>query len=182
VIAAILSIDDAISPRRRLQHRHPILAKIFGSVSFGDGFNTFSNRGGRQRHRPGERRQRERYRCKGGGATDHFYGAGGGDNLYGGGGNDFLDGGTGNDSLTGGAGDDSYVVGSQLDVIVETTGRRHRYGLCEASYTLQAGVEVEYLSAGMASNLTLVGNEFAQTITGTFGNDTLGRPRRAPMC
>jgi len=69
-------------------------------------------------------------------------------------------------------------VGSQLDVIVETTGGGTDTVFAEASYTLQAGVEVEYLSAGMASNLTLVGNEFAQTITGTFGNDTLDARRR----
>jgi Ca2+-binding RTX toxin-like protein len=147
--------------------------QILGDVKLGDGTNSFiSGENGSVKGAVYGGSGHDG--MEGGAGADRFLGGGGADYLIGNGGNDNLDGGAGDDQLNGGAGADTYVVDSQLDIIVEVKGQGIDAVYADASYTLQADVEVEYLSGGMpAFAVTLVGNEFAQTITGSGGDDTL---------
>jgi len=97
--------------------------------------------------------------------------------LYGLGGNDALHGGQAGDALTGGPGDDSYFIGNSAETIVEGAdegGNDRIY--TSVNYTLGAGVHVELLStdsdAGTTA-LTLVGNEFDNTLRGNAGDNIL---------
>jgi Ca2+-binding RTX toxin-like protein len=148
------------------------LGQILGGVSLGDGGNTF--RSGENGFTSDWVSGGSGTDTMGGGANNDFFsGAGGSDVLYGNGGNDILDGGAGDDQLDGGSGDDRFYVDSQLDVIFESKGQGTDTVLTAVSYTLDAGAEVEYLAANVGPGLTLVGNEFAQAITGTNFSDTL---------
>jgi Ca2+-binding RTX toxin-like protein len=96
--------------------------------------------------------------------------------LLGLGGNDRLDGRRGADTTDGGAGDDWHVVDDAGDMVVERIGEGSDRVLASASYQLNAGAEVELLTAadqaGLAA-LDLTGNEFGQIIYGNEGANRL---------
>ena len=109
----------------------------------------------------------------GGSGSDNITGDASSNNLSGGAGNDTLDGGAGADTMTGGTGNDTYTVDNAADVVIEAVGQGTDTINTSVSYTLSAGSEVENLTAGVATGLSLAGNEFNNTITGGAGNDTL---------
>jgi Ca2+-binding RTX toxin-like protein len=103
-------------------------------------------------------------------------GGGGNDTLYGKNGNDTLVGGAGNDQLIGGLGDDAYFVDTLNDVVIERANEGSDRVLASTTYRLQAGVEIELLSAADqlgAAALDLRGNEFSQVIIGSEGTNVL---------
>ncbi|MBF9195203.1 cadherin domain-containing protein [Microvirga terrestris] len=112
---------------------------------------------------------------KGGEGNDYLDGGRDFDYLEGGDGNDLLNGGTGVDTLDGGIGNDIYFVDNLEDVVIELDpdgGKDTVYAT--RNYTLGAGVHVETLrSPGGNNPIDLMGNEFANTVVGAFGNDTL---------
>ena len=89
---------------------------------------------------------------------------------------DTINGRGGADIMAGGAGDDTYIVDNSADQVIELPGQGTDKVLTSVDFTLAAGSEVETLqahgSAG-AAGLHLVGNEFANQITGGAGNDEL---------
>ncbi|MBX3568036.1 MAG: calcium-binding protein [Rhizobiaceae bacterium] len=106
-------------------------------------------------------------------------GLGGADTLKGGGGDDHLDGGTGVDTLEGGDGSDTYVVDDPDEVVVEAAGKGALDVVrTSGSYALPANAEIERLETTNALGIeaiTLVGNQFKQTIVGNDGeNQMLG--------
>lgn len=87
-----------------------------------------------------------------------------------------LDGGEGVDIMTGLGGDDTYVVDNVADQVIEAVGGGYDTVLTTVSYTLAVGQEIEVLatrSPTLTANLTLTGNNYANTIRGGAGNDTL---------
>jgi Ca2+-binding RTX toxin-like protein len=118
----------------------------------------------------------------GGAGNDRFQGLEGDDLLAGGAGNDTLDGGLGADRLDGGTGNDTYLIDNAGDVVTETAGGGSDVVQTSVSYTLAAGVEVEFLTALGAGQVNLTGNEYANMLTGNgaanilkgeAGHDTL---------
>jgi Ca2+-binding RTX toxin-like protein len=95
---------------------------------------------------------------------------GGNDTISTGGGDDTIDGGAGADSMSGGAGNDSYYVDNALDVVSEAAGQGTDTVYTSVSYTLGANVENLTLLNG---GLTGTGNELANLLTGSNGNDDL---------
>ena len=97
--------------------------------------------------------------------------------IYGNAGANLLQGGGGTDYLFGLGGNDTYVVASAGDHVIEQAGGGTRdvvYAL--ASYTLEAGQEIEVLSAANQSATTalqLVGNALDQEIYGNAGANFL---------
>ncbi|GMM91790.1 beta strand repeat-containing protein [Qipengyuania sp. MTN3-11] len=127
----------------------------------------------------------------GNGGNDLLYGLAGDDTIFGNAGNDTLVGGAGTDALAGGAGDDVYYVVAG-DGITEAVGGGFDLVFASGSFTLNANAEVESLgyaaaptgTAGGASvngafnttadvDINLTGNEFAQQIVGTAGDNVL---------
>jgi Ca2+-binding RTX toxin-like protein len=104
---------------------------------------------------------------------DVFDGGAGDDNLTGYGGDDTLIGGPGNDTMSGGLGNDVFLVESAADIIGENTGGGTDTVVISTSYTLAAGVEVEFLQSTSGGGLTLTGNEFGQTIVGSLTADDI---------
>lgn len=101
-------------------------------------------------------------------------GSAGNNVLDGQGGNDSLDGGAGNDTLTGGAGNDTFFVDRPGDKVFEVAGGGSDTVFASVNYTLQAGQEVEFLRANAGgAGLKLTGNQFANTVVGGTGDDTL---------
>lgn len=94
-------------------------------------------------------------------------GMGGNDTLFGEGGNDTLDGGTGNDTMTGGTGDDTYVVDSALDNVVELAGEGTDTVQVSVSHSMDLNVENLVMTG--AANLTAIGNNLANKMTGNAG-------------
>jgi len=107
--------------------------------------------------------------------NDRLHGRDGDDRLEGGAGNDVLNGGTGTDVMIGGGNDDIYVVENFADQVNEASGGGTDRVYTSVSYSLGAGQEVEYLRAriSISTGLTLIGNEFANTVAGGLGDDTL---------
>ena len=96
------------------------------------------------------------------------------DVLNGGSGNDTLVGGTaGADTMAGGAGNDTYLVDNAGDVVNEIAGNGTDTVLASVNYSLTAGSAIEFLRGTGLSGLSLSGNELANTVAGTVGNDTL---------
>jgi len=96
--------------------------------------------------------------------------------IYGNAGANSLDGGGGGDVLVGLGGDDLYVIRNAADRAVETAGGGNDRILTAASFTLEAGSEVERLTtidnlATTAINLT--GNELSQHLYGNAGANML---------
>lgn len=80
------------------------------------------------------------------------------------------------DTLVGLFGDDTYRVYSQNDVIREIGGQGNDTVFTSGNYQLRQGNSIETLSAANQSStvgLQLIGNEFAQAVIGTNGNDTI---------
>ncbi|MGB3335976.1 MAG: hypothetical protein WBA73_02245 [Devosia sp.] len=99
----------------------------------------------------------------------YLYGNAGTNRLVGNWSSDYLDGGAGADRLEGGYGNDRYIVDDASDVIIELAGRGADTVETTVSYTLAAGVSVETIrSEGIANEIRLEGNEFAQVILGNF--------------
>lgn len=92
--------------------------------------------------------------------------------LDGGGGNDWLDGGKGGDTLIGGAGNDIFTVDSLDDVVIEVAnGGLDLVRSAVDGYTLAP--QVERLLLLGTSGRSASGNELANHITGTPGNDDI---------
>lgn len=92
--------------------------------------------------------------------------------LDGGGGDDWLDGGAGGDTLIGGSGDDTFVVDSLDDTVVEAAaGGLDVVRTGVDGYTLAP--QVEQLVLLGTSGRSATGNELANRITGTSGNDSI---------
>ncbi len=117
-----------------------------------------------------------------GGAGDDVLDGGAGDDiLIGGIGSDRLKGGAGADAMSGGTGDDTYVVDNAGDTTNEAGGDGVDLVWSAVSWTLGAGFENATLAApGGAINATgnsldnlLLGNSFANVLSGLDGNDTL---------
>ncbi|MFI0849545.1 calcium-binding protein [Mesorhizobium sp. IMUNJ 23232] len=109
--------------------------------------------------------------------NNQLFGNDGSDVLNGGKGFDRLDGGAGSDTLNGGADDDVLIVDGLGDVVIETAsgGIADRI-MARASYKLDTGVHVEFLTTTSSTSTTalaLVGNEFSQEIVGNYGTNTL---------
>ncbi|WP_148043106.1 calcium-binding protein [Methylocystis hirsuta] len=104
-----------------------------------------------------------------------IFGGAGSDTLNGAGGNDTLDGGGGgNNVMNGGAGDDFCYVNSGSDIVNEAVGGGRDTVMTSVSYMLRAGQEIEVLRvAAGVPGLSLIGNEFANTIYAGNGNDVL---------
>ncbi|QOZ28588.1 calcium-binding protein [Bradyrhizobium sp. CCBAU 51753] len=94
------------------------------------------------------------------------------DYLIGLGGNDTLIDGSGFNTLQGGTGDDIYAVQSSADTVFEFANEgTDEVQTFLASYHLSANVEnLIFIGAG---NHTGIGNELANVLTGSSGNDTL---------
>ena len=96
-----------------------------------------------------------------------------------------LNGGGGVDTLTGGKGSDTFIVDSADDVIIDSTSTTGgtanneansvQYAGSKGGYDLANGIYVTSLSTttGNTGNVYLVGNSYAQTITGNAGNNIL---------
>jgi len=99
-----------------------------------------------------------------------------GQEIYGNAGSNYLTGGGGVDYLVGLGGDDRYLITGAGDHVVESAGGGRDVIYVQASYTLQAGLEIEILSAvnqSAATPLNLVGNAFDQEIYGNAGANYL---------
>jgi Ca2+-binding RTX toxin-like protein len=106
---------------------------------------------------------------------DLLSGGVGNDVLHGNGGADSLSGGTGIDTLIGGTGNDTYILVSAedaSDTIVENAGEgTDEVDTDFASYTL--GANLENLFGNATTGQTLTGNELANYIDASTGNDVL---------
>ena len=107
----------------------------------------------------------------GGIGRDVLKGGKGKDILKGGKGNDILDGGTGKDLLKGGKGDDLYIIDNPRDKIREAA--KQGIDTVQAPFSYVLGANLENLTLTGAGNLTGVGNQLANKITGNSGNDIL---------
>jgi Ca2+-binding RTX toxin-like protein len=100
----------------------------------------------------------------------NFLDAGAGhDTLWGGAGVDYLYGGIDADFMKGGKGDDVYDVDNAGDVVVEDANAGTDLVIASVNWTLGANVENLTLTAAAWG----VGNELANIITGSGGNDVL---------
>jgi Ca2+-binding RTX toxin-like protein len=98
-----------------------------------------------------------------------------GQTIIGNAGANYLVGGGGSDRLQGLSGDDTYIVDAD-DIVLEAAGGGFDNVAAAVSYVLNAGAEVEVLSTtnhGGTADLSLVGNEFGQTIIGNAGNNVI---------
>jgi len=96
--------------------------------------------------------------------------------LTGNGGNDVLDGGPGADLLYGGTGDDRFVVDTDLDRVREAVGEGFDTVYATASFRLYSAAEIEVLQVAdpaSTADINLTGNNFAQSIYGSKGNNIL---------
>lgn len=105
--------------------------------------------------------------------ADRFLtGTAGNDRLEAGAGNDTLDGGAGNDTLMGGAGADLYLVDGPGDVVVERAGSRMN-DTVRASGDHKLAAYIRDLEGAGSTGVKLIGNDHANGITGTDGDDIL---------
>jgi Ca2+-binding RTX toxin-like protein len=108
----------------------------------------------------------------GGAGSDTLIGGEGADVLNGAGGNDNLNGGAGADAMTGGVGNDTYIVDDLGDAVTEASAQgEDTVQTTLASYSLGANLEnLTFIGLGDFSG---TGNELANIITGSAGNDIL---------
>ena len=110
-------------------------------------------------------------------ADESFVGTVGNNILSGGGGDDSINGAAGIDTMVGGAGNDTFFVNTLADLVDEDIGG----GILDrvissGNYILQAGVEIERLSANDPNAvvaMNLFGNELSQLISGNNGVNVL---------
>lgn len=96
--------------------------------------------------------------------------------LAGNAGNNVLDGRGGGDTMIGFGGDDWYFFDDPFDRAIEAPGGGNDRIYTSVSYGLAPGSEIETLASDFyagTSNLTLVGNEFANLIVGNAGHNVL---------
>jgi Ca2+-binding RTX toxin-like protein len=108
----------------------------------------------------------------GGDGNDWLSGGTDNDTLHGDAGNDQLDGGSGADLLGGLTGNDTYFVNDPGDIVYELAG----FGTDAVWTTLNnttLSANVEILRFNGAGNFTATGNDFANTIVGSVGDDSL---------
>jgi hypothetical protein len=86
-------------------------------------------------------------------------------------GSNLLDGGVGADNLAGGAGNDTYMVDDRNDVVTEATDEGTDTVSASVSYAL--GAHVENLVLTGSGNISGIGNERANQITGNAGSNLL---------
>ena len=91
--------------------------------------------------------------------------------LIGTAGTDYFHGGAGGDRMAGGGGDDTYSVDNANDTIVEMPGAGVDTVRTTVSFTL--GANVENLSLEGLRNLTGIGNDEANVISGSLNNDRI---------
>jgi Ca2+-binding RTX toxin-like protein len=111
-------------------------------------------------------------RIHGGDGGDWLSGGADADTLYGDAGADILDGGSGADLLAGLTGDDTYFVNDPGDVVYELAG----FGIDTVWTTLSSttlAAHVEILRYNGVGDFAATGNELANTIAGSAGNDSL---------
>jgi Ca2+-binding RTX toxin-like protein len=113
-------------------------------------------------------------------ADDRLYGNVSSNILWGYGGNDILNGGGGTDTAIGGTGNDTYYIDNAGDVVVEYANEGSDWVASSISYTLGQNLESANLIVAGDLNLTgndldntLVGNGWANVLSGGLGNDTL---------
>ena len=104
--------------------------------------------------------------------NDILSGEGGNDKIFGEAGNDTLDGGTGNDIMTGGTGDDIYVYDGAGDRAIENADEGTDTIQSTANYTVLAD-NIENLTLTGSGNISGMGNNLDNTITGNSGNNVL---------
>jgi Ca2+-binding RTX toxin-like protein len=109
----------------------------------------------------------------GGIGNDRLNGGAGNDTMTGGIGNDRLTGGAGADTMTGGDGDDMYFVDNDADQVAEAALGGADTIFTSVDYELAGGLQVETLRVWGTDGLRLAGNEFANTLIGGDGNDTI---------
>ncbi len=88
-------------------------------------------------------------------------------------GNDSLNGQGGNDTLVGYVGDDRYFISEAGDVVVEQANEGNDTIVTTFNYTLSETGNVENLEALGSTGLSLVGNSFANAVSGSGGSDIL---------
>jgi Ca2+-binding RTX toxin-like protein len=103
---------------------------------------------------------------------NRIYGNAGNNSLTGGAGNDTLRGDTGADTMVGGTGNDVYYVDNVGDVITEIISEGTDTVYSSVDWSL-AGSEIENLVLSGFTGLTGTGNNYANSILGGDGNDTL---------
>lgn len=158
-------------------------AGIAGAASFSFGGGTISNvetlesvRGTERSDTINAATQATLLLVDGGGGDDTITGNGSSVRMLGGTGNDLLISGNAVDLMDGGSGDDVLVVNSSADNIMERVGEGRDTVLATGSYTLSVEAEIETLSAATnasTSTAVLIGNQYAQTIVGDYGNNSL---------
>jgi len=102
---------------------------------------------------------------------DSLSGLGGSDTLDGAAGDDTIDGGTGADSMLGGSGNDLFFVDNAGDAVVELASNGNDTVSSSVSYALASNVENLILTG--TGNLSGVGNDLDNVITGNSGNNVL---------
>jgi len=103
-------------------------------------------------------------------------GNGFGQEIYGNAGANFIQGGGGTDFLFGLAGNDSYFVSGPNEHVFENAGGGRDVVYAQTSYALEAGQEIEVLSASSTGGTTaidLTGNAFANELYGNAGVNVL---------
>ena len=106
--------------------------------------------------------------------NDTLLGLSGDDSIQGGQGNDVLDGGAGDDTLVGGPGNDIFIVDSAADQVVEGAGGgTDTIQTTLASFSIASLANIENLSFIGAGNFTGIGNNAANQLAGSDGNDSL---------
>jgi Ca2+-binding RTX toxin-like protein len=97
----------------------------------------------------------------------------GNDTMFGGAGADTMFGVSGNDSMLGGEDGDVYYIDTPADIIVELAGATGRdrvsSNLVSVNLTGANYLNVEDASLSGSTNLTLTGDEFANSLTGNAG-------------
>lgn len=109
-------------------------------------------------------------------AVSNLFGMDGNDTLNGAGGNDLLDGGAGVDTMDGGTGDDRFIVDNGFETVFEAAGEGNDRVEASVSWTMTPEQEIETLTTTDAAGtgaIDLMGNEFANRITGNAGNNIL---------
>ncbi|MGD9784565.1 MAG: calcium-binding protein [Hyphomicrobiaceae bacterium] len=106
--------------------------------------------------------------------NDFLYGQNDNDTLNGGGGNDTLNGQAGADIMTGGLGNDTYFLDSVGDIVNEAIGEGTDSVVTSVSFrqdVMTSARGVEYITATGTGNITIIGMETFNGITGNSGNN-----------